>query len=111
MWKEAVRFWERRRVPYNVVLVLIALSWGILTWPHFRPALALVPMLQLSVLAVIANVLYSAAYLSEIPIQLSLLSESRRRWRRVVWYAGTLFAVLLTNYWIADEIYPFVNAV
>ena len=35
----------------------------------------------------------------------------RRRWRRVVWYAGTIFAVLLTNYWIADEIYPFVNPV
>ena len=35
----------------------------------------------------------------------------RRRWRRAVWYAGTLFAVLLTNYRIADEIYPFVNPV
>jgi hypothetical protein len=26
-----------------------------------------------------------------------------------VWLAGTPFAVLLENYWIADEIYPYVG--
>ena len=36
----------------------------------------------------------------------------RAHWRRirwVVWVAGMLFAILLANYWIADEIYPDVN--
>jgi hypothetical protein len=31
----------------------------------------------------------------------------RQRWG--LWVIGTLFAVLLANYWIVDEIYPFVQ--
>jgi hypothetical protein len=31
----------------------------------------------------------------------------RRRWG--LWLAGTLFAMVLANYWIVDEIYPFVH--
>ncbi len=32
--------------------------------------------------------------------------ERRRRWG--VWLAGTVFALLPANCWIADEIYPYV---
>jgi len=31
----------------------------------------------------------------------------RRRW--ILWLMGMMFAVLFENYWIADEIYPFVK--
>jgi hypothetical protein len=31
----------------------------------------------------------------------------RRRW--VLWLAGVIFAIVLTNYWIVDEIYPYVR--
>jgi len=26
-----------------------------------------------------------------------------------LWVAGTVFAIVFANYWIADEIYPFVH--
>jgi hypothetical protein len=106
VFTDSVRFWEPRRLFYNFVLLAAALSWLAATWPHFRPALALTPILMLSVLALLANVCYSAAYLIDIPLQLSALSFTWKRYRWILWLLGTLFALLLANYWIADEIYP-----
>jgi hypothetical protein len=31
------------------------------------------------------------------------------RRRLALWLAGMVFAIVFANYWIADEIYPFVN--
>ncbi len=114
---DALRYWEPRRLLYNALLTLVALGWFVLTWPHFRPALNLMQVPQgerhselmlLTILALLANVCYSAAYLADIPLQISFAAEWRsRRW--ILWLAGTLFALLLENYWIADEIYPFVS--
>jgi len=120
-WKQAVldalRYWEPRRLLYNGLLALVALGWLFLTWPHFRPALDLlrVPpgeqhsaLLLLTVLALLANVCYTAAYLVDIPARISF-SVFWKRWRWMLWLAGTALAVLFENYWIADEIYPFVG--
>jgi hypothetical protein len=106
---DAIRFWELRRIVYNLVLIAFAATWLVATWPHFRPALQLIPLLQFAVLALLANVCYCAAYLVDIPMQSSALSAVWRRRRWALWLVGTLFAILLENYWIADEIYPFVN--
>jgi hypothetical protein len=105
----APRFWEPRRLFYNLALSAVVLLWLVLTWPHFRPALALSPLLAMLVLALLANLCYSAAYLVEIPIQQLLPVEYWNRSRWAVWIFGTLFALLLENYWIADEIYPDVS--
>lgn len=104
----AARFWEPRRIAYNAVLTAIVLIWIIATWPHFRPAFRMATVPPMVVLALLANVCYSAAYLVDITVQRSSWAAvwTRRRWG--LWLAGTLFAVLLENYWIADEIYPFV---
>jgi hypothetical protein len=78
----------------------------VLTWPHFHPAFTLSSLLLLVILALLANACYCAAYFVDIPMQHSSLAAiwTRRRW--VLLLAGTLFAILLENYWIADEIYP-----
>ncbi len=98
----AVRFWESRRVQYNLILAAVFLFWVLHTWPAFRPALHLKPLAQLFVLALIANVLYSAAYLAEAV-------SHNLRWRQAVWVIGTVFAALLETYWIGDEILPYVH--
>jgi hypothetical protein len=107
--RNAARFWEPRRVLYNAVLIAVALAWVIFSWPHFRPAFHPTSLAPLTALAVLANVCYSAAYLPDLAIQNSdvMAVSSRGRW--VLWIVGTLLAVLLANYWIADEIYPFVQ--
>jgi hypothetical protein len=107
---EASRYWEPRRLIYNLVLFAVCVVWLVVSWPHFRPALTWNSLLLLSVLASVANVCYCTAYLVEISLQRSSLGAAvRRRQRWALWLAGTLLAIVLANYWIADEIYPFVR--
>ena len=111
---DALRYWERRRVLYNVLLMAVAVSWVVLTWPHFRSVklMAIPPgdthpaLFILIILAFLANVCYCAAYLVDIPLQLTFATWRKYRWALLL--TGTLFAILVENYWIADEIYPFV---
>ena len=111
---DALRYWERRRVLYNAVLTAVALCWVVLTWPHFRSVrLVGIPpgdthpaLIILIILACLANVCYSAAYLVDIPLQLTFATWRKYRWALLL--TGTLFAMLVESYWIADEIYPFV---
>jgi hypothetical protein len=103
---DAVRFWERGRIGYNLILAAIVAGWAAFTWPHFRGALSWQPLLMLSVLAVLANICYSAAYFVDVPLQLTAFRDSWRRWRWVLWVLGMTFAAAIAFYWIADEIYP-----
>ena len=103
---DAVRFWELRRLIYNAILAAVTVSWFVATWPHFRPALQLQYLIPLTGLALIANILYCAAYFVDIPMQSGSHLATWKRYRWVLWLAGTLIAFVLTNYWIADEIYP-----
>lgn len=105
--EEALRFWEPRRPLYNAVLAVVVVLWLTTTWPHFHPMMKFNSLLLLAVLALLANLCYCAAYLVDIPLQGSSPSTLQRgRW--ALWILGTLFAILLANYWIVDEIYPYV---
>jgi len=106
IFRESLRFWEPRRVVYNLVLAAVTLAWLIFTWPHFAPAMTLDSLLKLLVLAAIANVAYSAVYAADIPLQFSSIRGPWQRRRWMLWLAGMLLAMLITCYWIADEIYP-----
>src|SRR5215469_6545025 len=107
--RDASRFWEPRRLWYNVVLFLIVVLWVALTWPHFRPAMNWVALGKMTVLALLANLCYCAGYAMEGFIQPMVEQAYWRRLRWVVWVVGMLLAILLAYYWIADEIYPAVN--
>jgi hypothetical protein len=106
---DAIRFWEPRRLFYNLVLAVVVVVWLVASWPHFRPVFALHSLLLLSILALLANVCYCAAYLLDIPMQTLSVGDALRRQRWGLWVIGTLFAIVFENYWIADEIYPFVR--
>jgi hypothetical protein len=105
----ARRFWELRRIIYNLVLGAVAFFWVIFSWPHFRPALNLTFLLLFFVLAALANICYSAVYLVELTIRASASRVNLNRQRWLLWSMGMIFAVVLENYWIVDEIYPFVQ--
>jgi len=103
-----MRFWEPRRLLYNTVLGIFVVAWIVATWPRFRPAFVLSSLPSLAGLALIANVCYCAAYLVDPLIRHSAAAvRTRRRWG--LWLLGTMLAVVVKNYWIADEIYPFVQ--
>jgi len=103
---DALRFWETRRIAYNLALLAVTAYWILASWPHFRPALTVHSLPPLLILAGLANVCYSAAYFVDIPFQLSASGSAWRRRRWALWLVGVLFAILLASYWINDEIYP-----
>jgi hypothetical protein len=104
-FRKAMRYWEPLRIAYNFFLVGVVLLWVALTWPHFRQAVSLSSLLPMGFLALMANVCYCTAYLIDIPIQRAAVSALRwGRW--TLWALGTVLAIVLANYWIADEIYP-----
>jgi hypothetical protein len=106
---DAVRYWEPRRLAYNIVLVGVVATWLGATWPHFRGAFHIGALLPLSVLAGLANLCYCAAYLADLPMQYSPLRKTWRHCRWCLWLLGSLLAIAIANYWIADEIYPYVR--
>lgn len=105
----AGRYWEPRRLPYNLVIITVGIIWLVATWPHFRDALTWSLLGPLAVLWLLGNVCYCAAYLVEVPMQRFVLASAWDQRRHWLWLAGMLVAVLAENYWIADEIYPFVR--
>ena len=108
--RDAIRYWEPRRLWYNVALTALTAACVVVTWPHFRPAFTLSSLFKLTVLAILANVCYSAAYLVDVPMQWSSFRAAWQQRRWVLGLFGTLFALAFTFYWIADEIYPYVGA-
>ncbi len=106
--RDAIRYWEPRRVVYNLVLAAIVVAWIVATWPHLRPSLRPSAFLQLGVLALFANVCYSAAYIVEVSAHRSPWFGAWRAHRWVVWLAGLVLAIVLANYWIVDQIFPSV---
>ncbi|MFZ3243804.1 MAG: hypothetical protein WA185_01910 [Candidatus Acidiferrales bacterium] len=74
----------------------------------FRPAFGWPDFVALLILAMFANLCYCAAYVADLPMQYSSFRQLWRRWRWALFATGTLFAIVLANYWIADEIYSYV---
>jgi hypothetical protein len=109
LFADASHYWERRRITYNAILAGVIFEWIVATWPQFRPALKWPVLLPILGLAGIANLCYCAAYLVDIPMQLSALSTGWKRRRWILWLLGTIFAIAVTNYWIGDEIYPYIG--
>lgn len=71
---DAIRYWEHRRIVYNLILALVVVGWLALSWPHFRSSITFESLLAIMVPAVLANICYCAAYVVDVPLQYSLNS-------------------------------------
>jgi len=107
--RTAARYWELRRIAYNVALLVLAGAWVYLTWPAFAAALTGATLLDLLLIAVLANIAYCVVYLVDVLVQRSTWRTGWLRHRWVLWVAATVVAVVLAHHWIADEVYPFVR--
>ena len=101
-WREflsnAIRYWEPRRILYNLVLVLIVIVHFVQGLPFSKSALQFNSLLLLFALAVLANVAYCAAYLPDVFAQMSGLRESWLRFRWVLFVVGLAFAGVLAHF-------------
>ncbi len=68
---DAIKFWEPRRVIYNLALALIVIIYFAVGYPSSKAVLSIDFLLGLFLLAVVANVAYCAAYLVDVFVQAS----------------------------------------
>ena len=99
---DALRYWELRRIFYNLLLAVIVIAHVAAAWPRSRQALTLDSALGLFILTVVANVAYSVVYAADIFIQFSGFRASRTAWRRVLMAVGFAFAAVLTHFVAAN---------
>jgi hypothetical protein len=101
---DAIRFWEIRRVFYNLWLAAIVVIYFFLYWPGSKATLQIEMLFYLFVLAVLANVAYCAAYPVDVFVQMSSIRETWRTLRWILFAIGMIFAGILTR-WFAIAIF------
>jgi len=98
---EALRYWEPRRVLYNLALAVVV-GWHLFSaWPAARAYLSWDHLFALIILAVLANVCYCAAYAVDIFVQYSALRDAWRRRRWVVLLVGIIFGAVVAHFFSA----------
>ena len=95
---DAIRFWEIRRIAYNAILALVVVAAFVIYWPDSKRAISIERAQGMFILAVLANVAYCAAYLVDLPAQLSAFGSSWRRHRWILFAIGMLFAAIITRF-------------
>jgi hypothetical protein len=103
---DAIRFWEPRRVLYNLVLAVIVVAYFVVGYPTSKSVLSIDFALGLFLLAVAANVAYCAAYLADIFVQASGFRATWKRGRWVLFVIGTLFAAIITRFIAMGMFHP-----
>jgi len=94
----AIRYWERARIGYNIVLAVVVIGYYIAGLPGSKSQLSVDLGLGLFILAVLANVAFCAAYAVDIFAQMSSYSALWLRVRWVVLVVGILFAAAITRF-------------
>ena len=98
----AIRFWERLRPWYNAVLAVIVALVYITGMPVSAENVNINEVLVLFVLAVIANMLYCAAYIPDIGVQLSSMRAKWLQYRWILFVIGVTFAGILARFLSMD---------
>lgn len=92
---DAVRYWEIRRLVYNAVLAVVVTAAYVSLPEGKREAVSFGSVAGLVILAVIANLLYCAAYVPDLALQFTAFRDRWRKLRILLFVFGTLFASLL----------------
>jgi hypothetical protein len=90
---DGVKFWEPRRVLYNLVLTIIVVIYFVVSYPASRASLSLDFCLGLFL-----NVAYCAAYIVDLFVQSSGFRELWQRYRWLLFAIGTTFAAIITRF-------------
>ena len=95
---DALRYWERRRLVYNLALAAVVLAEVLATWPKSMRYLTWNMGLGLFMLAVLANIAYCAVYAVDLFVQYSGIRTILLRWRWVLLATGIGFAAVITHF-------------
>ena len=95
---DGIRYWEPRRIVYNLVLAAVVSIHALRAWMGPGLSVTIDTVLVLFLLWVLANVAYCAAYVVEIPAQLSGFKAEWLKVRIAAFVVGLAFAAILAHY-------------
>jgi hypothetical protein len=95
---DAIRYWERHRIVYNLVLLVVVAAIFGANAAAFGKIVSLDLFLQLFLLAVLENVAYCAAYPVDFTVQWSTLRPSWLRMRWILFLIGLAFATTIAQF-------------
>lgn len=100
---DALRYWEPRRLIYNLILASVVVAHVVFAWPASRAKISFDLVLGLFILAVLANVAYCAVYAVDLFVQFSGLQAAWRRGRLVLLIVGTAFAATIAHFLVQQD--------
>ncbi len=95
---DGIRYWEKMRIGYNAILLMIVLAVFAARWPESGSALSAEMIQSLFLLAVVANVFYCTAYVVDVVAQLSEFRKTWQRHRWILFAVGTTFASIIARF-------------
>lgn len=95
------------RVFYNLGLVAIAVGNFMLLLSQSNAEISVNRLFILFILSVIANVLYSSAYIVDVFTQNTDFVNTWKKWRWLLFAIGFLFAAILTRF-ISAELFSLI---
>jgi uncharacterized membrane protein len=95
---DALRYWELRRVLYNLVLTGVVAAHFFAAWPASRSLMGWNTLFLLIILAVLANVCYCAAYAVDLFVQYSGLRSTWAQWRWALLMVGIIFGAVIAHF-------------
>lgn len=99
---DAVGYWERRRLIYSAILVLIVAWYFVAGLPQAREHAGINLLLVQFVLGVVANVLYCLAHVADVFVQLSAVRPAWLQWCWVLFVVGALTAAIVTRFFVLN---------
>ena len=96
-----LRYWEPRRLIYNLALGLVVVGHFVVAWPQSWTRLTFDAVLGIFFLAVLANVCYCAVYAVDLFVQFSGLQAAWVKGRIAVLIVGTAFASVIAHFFSA----------
>jgi hypothetical protein len=93
-----LRYWEPRRLIFNIVLGSVVAAHFIAAWPQSWTVLTFNTILGFFFLAVLANVCYCAVYVVDLFVQFSGLHTAWSKGRVAILIVGTAFASVITHF-------------
>jgi len=94
----AIHYWERGRVIYNVALLTVVCAIFLFHLPQSWQVMSFDLLQGFFVLAVLANIAYCAAYLVDLVVQSSGYQAAWFKYRWVLLTLGILFASVITQF-------------
>src|SRR5262245_3791730 len=93
-----LRYWEPRRLIFNIVLGCVLPDHLISAWPQSCTVLTFNTILVFFVLAVLAKVCYCAVYVVDLFVQFSGLYTAWSKGRVAIFIVGTAFAAVIAHF-------------